>query len=47
MFHWTPRRIVAHVKLCVLALMIQRTAEKSRPDSSPFITNRKLALGCG
>jgi hypothetical protein len=27
MFHWTPRRIVAHVKLCVLALMIQRTAE--------------------
>jgi hypothetical protein len=27
MFHWAPRRIVAHVKLCVLALMIQRTAE--------------------
>jgi hypothetical protein len=27
MFHWTPRRIVAHVKLCVLALMIQRVAE--------------------
>ena len=27
MFHWTPRRIVAHVKLCVLALMIQRAAE--------------------
>ncbi len=27
MFHWTPKRIVAHVKLCVLALMIQRAAE--------------------
>jgi hypothetical protein len=27
MFHWTPRRIVAHVRLCVLALMIQRAAE--------------------
>ena len=27
MFHWMPQRIVAHVKLCVLALMIQRAAE--------------------
>jgi hypothetical protein len=27
MFHWMPRRITAHVKLCVLALMIQRRAE--------------------
>jgi hypothetical protein len=27
MFHWAPRRILAHVKLCVLALMIQRAAE--------------------
>jgi hypothetical protein len=27
MFHWTPRRIGAHVKLCTLALMIQRSAE--------------------
>jgi hypothetical protein len=27
MFHWSSRRIVAHVKLCVLALMIQRAAE--------------------
>jgi hypothetical protein len=27
MFHWTPQRITAHVKLCVLALLIQRTAE--------------------
>ena len=26
-FHWMPQRITAHVKLCVLALMIQRAAE--------------------
>jgi Transposase DDE domain len=27
MFHWTARRIEAHVKLCVLALQVQRSAE--------------------
>src|SRR5208283_4465262 len=27
MFHWTPRRIDAHVKLCVLAPQMQRSAE--------------------
>ena len=27
MFHWMPQRITAHVKLCVLALMVQRAAE--------------------
>ncbi|MEZ5838230.1 MAG: hypothetical protein R3D03_21280 [Geminicoccaceae bacterium] len=27
MFHWMPHRITAHVKLRVLALMIQRAAE--------------------
>ena len=27
MFHWALRRIEAHVKLCVLALQVQRTAE--------------------
>jgi hypothetical protein len=27
MFHWTARRIKAHVKLCVLALQMQRSAE--------------------
>src|SRR5271166_1536755 len=27
MFHWTPRRIEAHVRLCVLALQMQRSAE--------------------
>jgi transposase len=26
-YHWAPRRITAHVKLCVLALQIQRAAE--------------------
>lgn len=29
MFHWMPHRITAHVKLCVLALMIQRAAENA------------------
>lgn len=27
MFHWLPHRVVAHVKLCVLALLLQRVAE--------------------
>jgi hypothetical protein len=27
MFHWTPRRIEALVKLCALALQMQRAAE--------------------
>ena len=27
MFHWTPRRIEAHVRLCVIALEMQRAAE--------------------
>ena len=26
-YHWTPRRIAAHVQLCTLALQIQRAAE--------------------
>ena len=29
MYHWAPRRIEAHVKICVLALMIERIAELS------------------
>ena len=37
MFHWMPQRITAHVKLCVLALMIQRAAE-----STTAMTWRKL-----
>lgn len=27
MYHWLPRRIEAHVKVCVLALLIERVAE--------------------
>jgi hypothetical protein len=27
MFHWLPRRIETHVKICVLALLIERVAE--------------------
>ena len=27
MFHWVPRRIETHVKICVLALLIERIAE--------------------
>ena len=29
MYHWATRRIEAHVKICVLALMIERIAELS------------------
>jgi transposase len=27
MFHWAPRRIETHVKICILALLIERIAE--------------------
>ena len=27
MYHWAPRRIETHVKLCVLSLLIERVAE--------------------
>jgi transposase len=33
MFHWTAARIEAHVKLCVLALLIQRAAEIRAEDT--------------
>ena len=33
MFHWTPRRIEAHVKLCVIALLLQRAAEVRTEDT--------------
>lgn len=29
MWHWVPRRIEAHVKICVLALLIERVAERT------------------
>jgi hypothetical protein len=27
MFHWVPRRIETHVRICVLSLLIERVAE--------------------
>jgi len=27
MFHWVPRRIETHVKICILALLVERIAE--------------------
>jgi hypothetical protein len=32
-YHWTPHRITAHVKLCVLALLLQRAAEIRAGDT--------------
>jgi transposase len=32
-YHWTPDRIVSHVKLCVLALLVQRAAELRTGDT--------------
>ena len=32
-YHWTPHRIVSHVKLCVLALLIERAAELRTGDT--------------
>lgn len=33
MYHWLPRRITAHVKLCVLALLIERVASRESGQS--------------
>ncbi len=35
MFHWLPRRIEAHVKLCVLALLIERVVARDSKVSWP------------
>lgn len=32
-YHWTQHRIIAHVKLCVLALLLQRVAEIRAKDT--------------
>lgn len=37
MHHWLPRRIEAHVKICVLALLIQRVAEIACQKSWPWL----------
>jgi transposase len=40
-YHWTPHRIVSHVKLCALALLIERAAEIRAADTW---RNLRLAL---
>jgi transposase len=42
MYHWLPRRIEAHVKLCVFALLIERVAELRCKQSWSRI-NRSLS----
>jgi transposase len=42
MYHWLPRRIEAHIKLCVFALLIERVAELKCNESWPLI---KRTLG--
>lgn len=32
-FHWTPHRICAHISLCVLALLLERMAERRAEDT--------------
>jgi hypothetical protein len=44
MFHWAPQRITAHVKLCVLALLIQRTAELRSGESWARLRDRLRTL---
>ena len=44
MFHWAPQRITAHVKLCVLALLIQRTAELRSGESWARLQDRLRTL---
>lgn len=40
-YHWTPHRIVSHVKLCALALLLERVAEIRANDTW---RNLRLAL---
>lgn len=37
MYHWLPKRIEAHVKICVLSLLIERIAENACNKSWPEI----------
>ena len=38
MYHWVARRIEAHVKICVLALLIQRVAELAWDKPWPLVS---------
>jgi transposase len=42
--HWLPRRIEAHVKICALALLIQRTAELACGKTWPAIRHTLAEL---
>jgi len=42
--HWLPRRIEAHVKICTLALLIQRTAELACGMTWPVIRHTLAEL---
>jgi transposase len=44
MYHWVPRRIEIHVRLCVLALLIERVA--SYPATNPGGKFAKRGSGC-
>jgi len=37
MWHWLPRRIEAHVKICVLALLLERVAERETGRTWPML----------
>lgn len=43
MYHWLPRRIEAHVKICVLALLLERVAELRA--GQPWPTLQRLLDG--
>jgi transposase len=44
MYHWAPRRIEAHVKLCVFALLIERAAELKCKQPWPRIRQNLSTL---
>jgi len=44
MFHWLPRRIEAHVRICVLALLIERVAEVACDASGSRIRHQLQKL---
>jgi len=44
MFHWVARRIETHVRICVLALLIERIAEIACQQPSPQIRRQLQTL---
>ena len=47
MFHWVPRRIETHVKICVFALLIERVAERTCGRPWSRIREALLTLRAG